>query len=47
MINKRDVILNDGEKDVHVLVYLKEVNVRNNHTKIKSFCRIIKGQNAI
>lgn len=39
-LKKRTVILNDGQKDVKVLVYLKEVLVRNNHKAIKAFCRI-------
>ncbi|MDP6548404.1 MAG: hypothetical protein QF917_05665 [Candidatus Woesearchaeota archaeon] len=34
------ITLNDGKKDLNVLVYLKEVAVKSNHTKTKAFCRI-------
>ncbi|MFH1642321.1 MAG: hypothetical protein ABIC04_05490 [Nanoarchaeota archaeon] len=45
MINKifdqKTVILNDGKYNRNVKVYLKEVNVRNNFTKIRAFCKIV------
>ena len=41
MIDKQIVILNDGDKEVRVLVYLKEVRVRNNFTNTKAYCRMI------
>ncbi len=41
MLDKKTITLNNGEKDVNVLVYLKEVKVKNNYTKIKAFCRIV------
>lgn len=41
IFDEKTIILNDGEKDFNVLVYLKEVNVKNNHTNTKAFCRII------
>jgi len=47
IIDEKTVILNNGEKDVNVLVYLKEVSVKNNYKKIKSFCRIIGDNNAL
>jgi len=34
------ITLNNGDRDIDVLVYLKEVNVKNNHKNIKAFCKI-------
>jgi len=34
------ITLNNGDRDINVLVYLKEVNVKNNHKNIKAFCKI-------
>jgi len=39
-LDKKTVILNDGEKDVEVLVYLKEIKVRGSKTAVKAFCRM-------
>jgi hypothetical protein len=41
MLDKRTVTLNHGKKEVNVMVYLKEVNVKGSSTKIKAYCRII------
>ncbi len=41
MLDEKTIILNDGNNERNVLVYLKEVNVKNNHKNIKAFCRII------
>lgn len=41
VLDKKTVTLNNGQKDVSILVFLKEVNVRNNNKAIKAFCRII------
>jgi len=40
-LDKKIIKLNNGEKDLKVLVYLKKVKVRNNFTNIKAYCRII------
>lgn len=39
-LDKKTIKLNNGQKDVDVIVYLKEVNVKNKHRTIKAFCRI-------
>lgn len=43
-IDKKTIILNNGEKDINVLVYLKEVNVKNNYKNVKAFCKIINDE---
>lgn len=40
VFDEKLVTLNNGNEEVSVLVYLKEVNVRNNHKNIKAFCKI-------
>jgi len=45
IFDEKTVILNDGEKNVKIKVYLKEVKVKNNHTKTKAFCRMIREKN--
>lgn len=40
IFDEKIVTLNNGDRDVDVLVYLKEVNVKSNHTKIKAFCKM-------
>lgn len=41
IVDKKTITLNDGKKDINLLVYLKKVKVKSNHNKIKAFCRII------
>ena len=36
-IDKQTITLNNGSKDVSVIVYLKEIMVKNNHKTIKDF----------
>jgi len=38
------ITLNNGDRDIDVLVYLKEVNVKNNHKNIKAFCKFAGGK---
>lgn len=40
VFDEKLVTLNNGNEEVSVLVYLKEVLVRNNHKNIKAFCKI-------
>lgn len=40
VFDEKVITLNNGIKDVDVLVYPKEVNVKSNHTKIKAFCKM-------
>jgi len=42
ILDKKRLKLNNGSEDLDIIVYLKEINVRNNHTGIKAFCKIIK-----
>jgi len=41
MLDKKTITLNHGEKEVNVLVYLKQVNVKGSSSKVKAYCRII------
>ena len=41
LIDEKIVFLNDGEKDIKVRVYLKEVSVKNNGSSKKVFARVI------
>ena len=41
MIDEKIVSLNDGEKDIKVRVYLKEVPVKNNNSSKRVFARVI------
>jgi len=40
VFDEKTITLNDGNKDLTVLVYLKEVFVKNNNKNIKAFCKI-------
>jgi len=40
VFDEKLVTLNNGKEEVPVLVYLKEVLVKNNHKHIKAFCKI-------
>lgn len=42
VFDEKSITLNDGTRDLNVLVYLKEVNVKSNHTKIKAYCKITR-----
>ena len=42
IIDKKIIKLNDGTRDLNVLVYLKEVNVRNDGICSRPFCRVLK-----
>jgi len=42
VFDKKIITLNDGKRDIRVLVYLKEVYVKNNFIKTKAICRIVK-----
>lgn len=42
LIDKKTITLCHGGKEVSVLVYLKEVGVKSQGTKVKAFCRIIE-----
>jgi hypothetical protein len=44
IFDKKSIILNDGIRNIEVLVYLKEVKVRNDHTNMKAFCKIVGGK---
>ena len=41
IFDKKIVTLKNGKDRVNVSVYLKEVKVRNNHTAVKSYCKIL------
>ena len=41
VIDQKKIILNHGKKEINVLVYLKEVNVKGSSTKVKAYCRIV------
>jgi hypothetical protein len=41
LIDKKTIILNHGEKEVSILVYLKKVNVKSNATVVKAYCKIV------
>ena len=41
VFDEKSVILNNGKEDVEVLVYLKEVKVKNDFTNTKAFCKIV------
>jgi len=45
--DEKITILNDGEKEIDVLVYLKEVAVKNNHTKSKLFTGCWRANNVL
>jgi hypothetical protein len=42
LIDKKTITLNHGEKEVSVMVYLKEVNAKSNTPVVKAYCRIIE-----
>ncbi|MFH2028705.1 MAG: hypothetical protein ABIJ08_06180 [Nanoarchaeota archaeon] len=42
IFDEKEIFLNDGEKDVKVKVYLKKINIRNEHTDIRVFSKLIK-----
>jgi len=41
MIDKKVVELNNGERDLDILVYLKKIHVKGDGKKIKAFCRVV------
>lgn len=40
VIDSKSITLNNKDVQVRIVVYLKEVSVRNNKRAVKAFCRI-------
>jgi hypothetical protein len=41
IFDEKSITLNNGKEDLEVLVYLKEVKVKNNNINTKAFCKIL------
>ena len=45
--DKKIITLNNGEKEINILVYLKEVRVKNNFLDVKAFCKKMEDENEL